>query len=84
MKELNMLVWLTQLGVSVAVPLGGFTLLGLYLKNRFSLGAWVVIAGCALGLYCAVSALRYNLKLMAQMDRKNDDQQPPISFNDHH
>lgn len=85
MKELNMLVWLTQLGVSVAVPLGGFTLLGLWLRSRFDLGAWVVLCFCALGFICAVNGFRNSLKMMEQMDkngtRKTDP--PPVSFNDH-
>ena len=34
MKNLNLLIWLTQLGLSVAVPLGGFILLGLWLSQR--------------------------------------------------
>ena len=31
MKNISLLLWLTQLGLSVAVPLGGFILLGLWL-----------------------------------------------------
>ena len=42
MKELNMLVWTTQLGISVAAPLAGFTLAGLWLRDRFGLGIWGV------------------------------------------
>ena len=84
MKEFNMLIWLTQLGFSVAVPLGGFVLLGLWLRSRFGLGAWVVICGCVLGLICAVNALRHSLKMMEQMDRRNGPKiPPPVSFNDH-
>ena len=32
MKELNMLVWITQLGMGVAMPLVGFIWLGIWLK----------------------------------------------------
>ena len=49
MKELNMLIWITQLGMSVAVPLAGFTLLGLWLRDRFCLGIWAVLVCCAVG-----------------------------------
>lgn len=85
MKELNMLVWLTQLGFSVAVPLGGFTLLGLWLRNRFGLGVWIVLLFCVLGLICAVNGLRQSLKMMEQMDKSGKRKQdpPPVSFNDH-
>ena len=84
MKDLNMLVWLTQLGLSVAMPLGGFTLLGLWLRQRFELGVWVILVGCAVGLIAAIDGLRYSLRLMAQMNKNKDDKTPPpVSFNDH-
>ena len=87
MKNLNMLVWITQLGVSVAVPLAGFTLLGLWLRSRFGLGVWVLLLCLALGFISAINGLRYNLKAMEKLDRQNskksDDTPPPISFNEH-
>ena len=45
MKNLNMLVWLTQLGLSVAGPLAGFILLAVWLRQRFELGGWVLVVG---------------------------------------
>lgn len=83
MKDLNMLVWLTQLGMSVAMPLAGFVLLALWLRDRFVLGNWVVFVGIAVGLICAIDGLRYSLKTMERMDRKKDQKKTPISFNDH-
>ena len=84
MKNLNMLVWLTQLGISVAFPLAGFILLAVWLRERFDLGAWVLVAGIVLGLAGAVDGLRTSLKAMEIMskDRKDKDP-PPVSFNDH-
>lgn len=80
-----MLVWLTQLGVSAVVPLGGFTLLGLWLRAHFGLGIWVILCFSALGFICAVRGFCQSLKMMEQMDkngsRKKDP--PPVSFNDH-
>ena len=87
MKELNMLVWLTQLGISVAAPLAGFTLLGLWLRSRFGFGLWVMLACIALGMIGAVSGLRSSLKMMERMDAslsaKKKQTPPPISFNEH-
>lgn len=84
MKELNMAVWITQLGISTAAPLAGFTLLGLWLRRRFGLGSWVVVVGCVIGLIGAVSGLRNSLKAMEQMDKKNSGPETkPVSFNDH-
>lgn len=84
MKDLKMLVWLTQLGISIAMPLGGFVWLSIFLRNRFDLGIWVVLAGIFLGAVCAIDGLRTSLKAMERMSKdKKDTQPPPVSFNDH-
>lgn len=85
MKNINMLVWLTQLGLSVAAPLAGFILLAVWLRQRFDLGIWVLIAGLILGVSSAVDGFRASLKAMEQMNPSKDkDQEPnPISFNEH-
>ena len=79
---MNLLIWLTQLGISVAVPPVAFTLLGVWLRERFALGSWVVIAAVALGILCAVDGLRYSLKAMERMG-KGKNEPPAVSFNDH-
>lgn len=82
MKNLNLLVWLTQLGLSVALPPAGFILLAVWLRDRFALGGWVLWIGILLGVVCAIDGLRMSLKAMESMakDKKDD---PPVSFNDH-
>ena len=50
MKNLKLLVWLSQLGFSVAFPLAGFILLGVWLHKRFSLGVWVIVVCAVVGL----------------------------------
>ena len=83
MKGLNLLVWLTQLGISVAVPPVVFILLGVWLRDRFGLGSWVVIMAVAVGIICAVDGLRNSLKAMERMTKDKKQEQPPVSFNDH-
>lgn len=83
MKNMNLLIWLTQLGVSVAAPLGGFIWLSIWLYKRFDLGVWVVLAGIFLGIICAVDGMRTSLKAMEKMIKDKNDQPPPVSFNDH-
>ena len=83
MKDLSLLVWLTQLGLSVAVPMGGFVLLAVWLRERFSLGSWVVFLGILLGLAFAIDGLRHSLKLLSRFTKENKKEQPPVSFNDH-
>lgn len=79
-----MLIWLTQLGLSIAAPLAGFVLLALWLRSTFGLGLWVVWAGLALGLYSAAAGFIQSLKAMEQMSRdKKKQEPPPIAFNEH-
>lgn len=84
MKDLTLIVWLSQLGLSVAVPLAGFVLLAVWLRDRFGWGQWVIFVGIGLGLICAIDGLLNSLKSMERLSRrKKDDPPPPVSFNDH-
>ena len=85
MKNLNMLVWLTQLGLSVAGPLAGFILLAVWLRERFDLGVWVLIVGIVLGISGAIDGFRVSMKAMEQMSKDKPEKVdlPPVSFNDH-
>lgn len=71
MKELSMLVWLTQLGLSVAVPLAGFVWLALWLRSKFGLGNWILFVGLVLGFKSAIDGFRASLKAMERMARGN-------------
>ena len=85
MKELNLLVWLTQLGISVAGPLAGFILLAVWLRQRFDLGIWVLLVGIVLGISGAIDGFRVSMKAMEKMAKNKPGQNdpPPVSFNDH-
>ena len=84
MKELSLLVWLTQMGLSVAFPLAGFVLLAAWLRSSLGWGNWVIWAGLVFGLCGAVNGLRHSLKAMELLSRnKKDDAPPPVSFNEH-
>jgi len=83
MKNVSLLVWLTQLGLSVAIPPAAFIFLAVWLRNRFELGVWVIVAGVLVGIICAVDGLRVSLKAMEQMSRDKQEEKPPLSFNDH-
>ena len=83
MKNAKLLIWLTQLGISVAAPLGGFIWLGVWLRQRFGLGVWVVLAGVFVGVVCAIDGLRVSLKAMERMAKDKKEDPPPVSFNDH-
>lgn len=83
MKQIKLLIWLTQLGLSIAVPLGGFIFLGVWLRQRFDLGIWVVLAGIFLGIVSAVDGLRIGLRAMENMSKDKNQDPPPVSFNNH-
>ncbi len=82
MKNFQLLIWITQLGLSTAAPLAGFLLLAVWLHRRFEWGSWVIVAGVILGIVCAVDGLRTSLKAMERMS-KEKKQEPPVGFNDH-
>ena len=83
MKDLSLLVWLTQLGLSVALPLAGFVLLALWLRNSWGWGDWVIWAGVGLGIVCAIDGFRVSLKVMERLSRDKKKDPPPVSFNEH-
>ncbi len=84
MKDLTLLVWLTQLGLSTALPLVGFILLALWLRDTLAWSNWVLWVGIALGVITAIDGFRNSLKAMERLSRrKRDDAPPPVSFNDH-
>ena len=83
MRDLNLLVWLTQLGLSVAFPLAGFVLLAVWLRDSCGLGGWVIWAGLFLGISSAISGFRSSLKAMQIFAKDKNKEQPPVSFNDH-
>lgn len=79
---LKNIVWITQLGLSVAAPVVLCVLGSVWLRNRFDLGAWVIVLGVLLGVGASFAALWQNLK---ELDRqaKDDDADPGVGFNDH-
>lgn len=78
------LVWLTQLGISVAAPPVIFIMGAVWLRDSFGVGGWIVALGVTLGVIGAVGGLVSSLKTMARIggeeDRKDDS---PAGFNDH-
>ncbi len=90
MKELTLLTWLTQLGLSVALPLAGFVWLSVWLRQRYALGNWIVILGVVLGLYCAIYNGIQSLKALNKLQEKWHSETKnkkksthAVSYNDH-
>lgn len=83
MKNLHLLTWLTQLGLSTAVPLAGFVVLAVWLRNRYDLGLWVVFVGIGLGLVSAIDGFVRNLKVLNDLSKDKEKKDPPVSFGVH-
>ena len=54
---------LTQLGLSIALPLAGFVVGAVWLRNHYHLGAWVLLLGIVLGIAGAARGLWSTLKV---------------------
>jgi hypothetical protein len=84
MKDLSLLVWLTQLGMTTALPLGGFILLAVWLRDRFGWGNWVLWVGIVVGVISAIDGFVTSLKALSRITKDKKDSEPPaVSFNDH-
>lgn len=80
----SLLIWLTQLGLSVAMPPVVAIFLAVWLQRSYELGSWVLWAGIGLGVICAVDGLRVSLLAMQRLQKnKEDKEEAPVSFNDH-
>ncbi len=84
MKDFTLLIWLTQLGLSIALPLAGFIFLALWLQRSFGWGNWILWIGILLGAAAAIDGFRHALRTMEHMrSSKSSDDPPPVSFNEH-
>ena len=83
MKELTLLTWLTQLGLTVALPLGGFIWLAVWLRGKFGLGSWVLWLGIGLGALIALNGLWNSLKTLMRFAGKDQKKKTTTSFNQH-
>ena len=81
-KVMSYLVWLSQLGLSVAIPLVGFILLGVWLHNSRGLGGWTVVVGVGLGIVGAAGGLYNSFKVLTRMLRQ-EEEKPPVGSNRH-
>ena len=83
MKNVSMLLWVTQLGLSVVVSPVALILLAVWLRDSQGWGSWVIWVAVAIGLYCAIVGLFSSLKQMQQQADREDREEKPVSFNEH-
>lgn len=79
---LNGLVWFTQLGISLVVPLLLFVGGGAWLVNALGAPMWVMFPAFVLGLGTAgATARRFYLAECRKAEKYRPDK--PVGFNDH-
>lgn len=84
MKLLNLLMWVTQFGLSALFPLCFFLFIAVWLQNKFGLGMWIVAVFGILGFLVSISTVKANWKAMRKAAEEASSQNPPpIAFNDH-
>ena len=58
MKLLNLLMWVTQFGLSALFPLCFFLFVAVWLQNKFGLGMWIVAVFGILGFLVSISTVK--------------------------
>lgn len=84
MKLLNLLMWVTQFGLSAMLPPCFFLFVAVWLQQKFDLGMWIIAVCGVLGLLISISTVKANWKAMRKAaDEAASQTTPPIAFNDH-
>ena len=84
MKHLSLFVWITQLGISVAMPPVVSIWVAVWLREPKGWGSWVLWVGILLGVGGAGDGLRVSLKALSRLSKSKEEKEPPpVSFNDH-
>lgn len=82
MKDLSLLTWLTQLGLTVAVPPAALILLAVWLRNQFDWGKWIIWVAVVMSIYCAVSGFISSVRMLSRIAGEKE-QDASASFNEH-
>jgi len=84
MKILNLLMWVTQFGLSIVFPTLFFLWLAVWLQGKFGLGMWILVVFGILGILTSISTAKSCLRSMRKAAEEVSSQdEPPIAFNDH-
>ena len=84
MKILFLLAWVGQFGLSCIFPTLLFLILGVWLKQKFQMGVWIVIILGILGIITSVQTTRSCLaSLQKAAEAASDKKERPVSFNKH-
>ena len=83
MKNLSLLVWLSQLGLSVALTPLCFIGLAVWLREEWDWGEWVLWVGIVMGIYSAITGFISTLRSLQRVNQDKKNEPQPTAFNDH-
>ena len=84
MKQLSLLLWVTQFGLSVLFPICFFFMLAVWLQEKYALGMWIVIVLGILGFLISFSTARSCIRSMKKdAEAAGSTKKPPVAFNEH-
>ena len=87
MKFLSLIMWVTQFGVSLVFPTLVFLWLGYWLQTEHGFGAWILVVCGVVGFLTSVSTAkscwRSMMKIAGEASGRDENEPPPVSFNDH-
>ena len=83
MKQLQKLLWLTQLGVSLVTPPLLCLLLGHLAQSKWGWGTWVMVAAILIGLAASACSAASFLRYCKRNSEKEGTGDKPIAFNNH-
>jgi hypothetical protein len=82
MKDVKLLVWLSQLGLSTLLPPAACILLSVWLQKQLLWGDWVIVLGAVIGIVAGARGF-FSILKTAQSLQKDKKDPPPVSFNEH-
>lgn len=83
MKQLQKLLWLTQLGVSLVTPPLLCLLLGHLAQSKWGWDTWVMVAAILIGLAASACSAASFLRYCKRNSEKEGKGDKPIAFNNH-
>ena len=82
-EALNNISVYGQMGFTIVVPPVLLCLLGLWLRNKFGLGSWVIVAAIAVGLLSAFTTIYKLCMQFLAKSTKEENKNRKISYRRH-
>lgn len=72
-KTMRALAWITQFGLNMITPLVLCLIAASWLKNKFAVGDWIMLAAIAVGILCACASMYSFIKTVKNENRRDSD-----------